>query len=127
MTGTPATTSATFTNNADNDDTTEISEPLSKCCTSVVPKKRKRHFETKHRSSFFKNSRLKRQVQQSTMPSDIYINLDPSILSTHMRGGMGDPNSGSEGDSQSVLLQVTNYQCYNVILSDKIEILPQII
>lgn len=58
----------------------EAALPISKCCASVVPKKRKRHIEMKHRSALIR-SKLRRQQQsltrqQQNMPSDIYIDLD---------------------------------------------------
>ena len=96
----------------DNDITSEVDGPLSKCCTSVVPKKRKRHFEMKHRNSFFKNSRLKHQAApQQTPSSDINIYLDPAVLNSPppstREGDDSTRNSGSDGDSQGVLLEVS--------------------
>ncbi|XP_067932154.1 uncharacterized protein [Watersipora subatra] len=65
---------------ADTYPAVEVTEPLSKCCTSIIPKKRKRHFETKHKTSFFKTARYRRQHQ--SLPSNgisngIFIDVDP--------------------------------------------------
>ena len=110
----PPISSPSTAKDTENEYSTEVAEPLSKCCTSVVPKKRKHHFETKHRMSFFKAARLRRQ--QQPIPSDIYINLDPSPID------MSDCEPKAETTvvgSHSAFLPVS---CYNLFTGYSVEL-----
>lgn len=75
--------------------------PLSKCCTSVVPKKRKRHIEMKHRNTFMR-SKFRRQPQN--MPSDIYIDVDQT--SADDVDSSNDKGSSESPDNQRLVLMV---------------------
>jgi len=94
----------------DSADCTDLTEPLDKCCTLIIPKKRKRHFETKHRTSYFKAARLRRQQQQQqSLPSsnNIYINVEPPSnehLHNHMQ------LNSTDGTIHETTLQVS----YNI-------------
>ena len=48
-------------------------ESLKRCCSAVVPKKRKRHMEIKHRMNFL--SRMRRQRNRSNSPASIIIDV----------------------------------------------------
>ena len=50
-------------------------ESLKKCCSAVLPKKRKRHMEIKHRISAL--ARLRRQRMRSNSPASIFIDVAP--------------------------------------------------
>jgi len=55
---------------------------VEKCCSSVLPKKRKRHMETKHGSS------RKRAPVVSSGPTSIYIDLEPGSEGQSFRASL---------------------------------------
>jgi hypothetical protein len=61
---------------ADADDSGRSAAVLDKCCTAVVPKKRKRHMEMKHGGSGGSSIRKRSHSIQGT-PTSIYIDLEP--------------------------------------------------
>jgi len=71
---------------------------LEKCCSSVLPKKRKRHMEIKHGSS------RKRAPVVSSGPTSIYIDLEPGSEGHSFRASLShdtaqDPVTVSESES----------------------------
>jgi len=75
---------------------------LEKCCSSVLPKKRKRHMEIKHGSS------RKRVPVVSSGPTSIYIDLEPgseghSFQASVSHDTVQDPVTLSESESFAML------------------------
>ena len=73
---------------------------LEKCCSSVLPKKRKRHMEIKHGSS------RKRAPVVSSGPTSIYIDLQPESEGHSFRASLShdeDPATLSESQSSQML------------------------
>jgi len=60
----------------DSEEASRSAAILEKCCTAVVPKKRKRHMEIKHGGSSGSNAR-KRTHSIQNAPTSIYIDLEP--------------------------------------------------
>ena len=91
---------------------------LEKCCSAVVPKKRKRHIATKHLSNmgesmryFTKNNRLfatararSRVAPSSTYPANIYIDLasNHDDVSYTVSGNHSEWGTVSEGAKRSI-------------------------
>ena len=87
---------------------------LQKCCNAVVPKKRKRHFETKHMPFSWSSSRYaKRRMLQSSRErqfsgsskssgSTIYIDVEPESFVSE---------AGNSSSSSESTLHVTQTHC----------------
>ena len=72
---------------------TSVPRTLKKCCSSIVPKKRKRHMETKHMTAGSAKRRL-----SSSEPTNIFIDLEPH--EDYMVADCSQQYDDAYGDSQ---------------------------